>query len=551
MKVKLGIAILLVISITSSYSANYIYVNDPSDSTNVPDNWFNLDPSEDSVQGISTEKAYEQLLKDKPSRTVVVAVIDSGVDTEHEDLKEKIWINTGEIAGNGLDDDNNGYIDDIHGWNFIGNANGENVEFDTYEITREYMRLSEKFGDTEERKIRKKDREDFKSFAKIKKDYEKRVADVTEQYKNFTEFKQVYFAAKEIIDNYFQGEDYDLTRLDTLESNSERIVRAKYVMLYALENNIEDASFEEGETYFTAQIDYGYNLEYDSRSIVGDEYSNSNERYYGNADVKGPDANHGTHVAGIIAAVRNNDLGINGIAENVQIMAIRAVPNGDERDKDIANAIYYAVDNGAHIINMSFGKSYSPGKSLVDKAVKYAESKGVLIVHAAGNSSKNIDTAPNFPNKRFEKAKAKASNWLEVGASSWGDRDNFVGTFTNYGKSNVDVFAPGVDIYSTTPDQQYESSSGTSMAAPVTAGVAALIWSHYPDFNAQEVKEIIMQSSRKFDNLKVNKPSKSANGPKKDAEYIDFSKLSVSGGIVNSFEALKLAEEMSKKRRIE
>ncbi|HET7179431.1 MAG TPA: S8 family peptidase, partial [Chryseosolibacter sp.] len=295
---------------------------------------------------------------------------------------------------------------------------------------------------------------------------------------------------------------------------------------------------KEGVDHFQTAVEYGYNTDFNSRTIVGDDPDKPTEKGYGNNDVEGPDARHGTHVAGIIAANRNNAIGIKGIADNVKIMSVRAVPNGDERDKDIANAIRYAADNGAQIINMSFGKSFSPHKDLVDKAVKYAESKGVLMIHAAGNDSDNLDKEKNFPNRTYASG-GHAQSWLEIGASSWGADEDFVGSFSNYGKKSVDLFAPGVQIYSTTPNDTYENLQGTSMAAPATTGVAAIIMEYFPKLTADQVQEILRQSTRKFDGLKVMKP-----GTK---EVVPFSELSSSGGMVNAYQAVKLAMEMEGK----
>ncbi|MEQ8424159.1 MAG: S8 family serine peptidase, partial [Cyclobacteriaceae bacterium] len=302
------------------------------------------------------------------------------------------------------------------------------------------------------------------------------------------------------------------------------------------ESDLEEfvSQLKEAAHHFEQVIKYGYNEDFDPRSIIGDNYDDPYEKGYGNNDVKGPDSRHGTHVAGIIAANRKNDIGIKGIADNVKIMSVRAVPNGDERDKDVANAILYAVDNGAQIINMSFGKSTSPRKEVVDKAVKYAEQKGVLLIHAAGNDSDDIDVEKNYPTRYYADG-AEAKNWIEVGASSWGANKDFVGSFSNYGKKSVDVFAPGVEIYSTTPENTYENLDGTSMASPVTAGVAALIMSYYPEFSALEVKDILKQSTRKFDNLTITKPGGS--------DEIKFSDMSSTGGLINLYQALKLAEE--------
>ena len=291
------------------------------------------------------------------------------------------------------------------------------------------------------------------------------------------------------------------------------------------------AELDEGVKYYKTIVEYGYNTDFDSRLIVGDHVSNLNERNYGNNDVKGPDAEHGTHVAGIIAADRKNNIGIKGIADNVRIMSVRTVPNGDERDKDVANAIRYAVDNGAQIVNMSFGKSISPDKGIVDQAVKYAEKKGVLLIHAAGNDSEDIDKEKNFPTRNYLDGKA-AKNWLEVGASAWGTDESFVASFSNYGKKYVDLFAPGVEIYSTTPENTYKNESGTSMACPSTVGVAALVMSYFPDLTPFQILDILKKSTRKFDGLKVQKPG----GGK-----IDFNDLSNTGGLINAYEAVKMA----------
>ncbi|MEJ0033561.1 MAG: S8 family serine peptidase [Bacteroidota bacterium] len=301
------------------------------------------------------------------------------------------------------------------------------------------------------------------------------------------------------------------------------------------------AAFKEAYDYFRVIVEYGYNENFDSRKIVGDHYSDVYEKGYGNNDVTGPDALHGTHVAGIVAANRNNDIGIRGIANNVRIMSVRAVPNGDERDKDVANAIIYAVDNGASVINMSFGKSFSPEKEAVDKAVKYAEKKGVLLIHAAGNDSEDIDKENNFPTRAYIDGK-EAKNWVEIGASSFGTDAEFVASFSNYGKKGVDVFAPGVEIYSTVPDNHYEIEQGTSMAAPMVTGVAALLMSYFPDLSATEIKDIIRKSTRKFDGLEVNIP-----GSKKKAELSD---LSNTGGLVNAYEAVKMAKELQNSKLV-
>lgn len=510
----------------------------------VPTNWFLLDPATDSVQGMSVEKAYAELLRGKKSVPVIVAVIDSGVDINHEDLKEVIWINPKEIPGNGVDDDANGYPDDVHGWNFIGGKDGRNVNEDTYELTREYIRLSQQFGGKTETAVAKKDREAFQDFKKIETKFEKLREKNTEKYNTF---KNLYINLQYSIDTlkaFLKTDTLTRDNVSGVQSANPTILFSKGLITNLLDNleneytSIEQvmAELKEAYDYYRVIVEYGYNTEFNSREIVGDNPNNPTERHYGNADVTGPDAMHGTHVAGIIAAKRNNNIGINGIADNVRIMPIRAVPNGDERDKDVANAIYYAVDNGAQIINMSFGKSFSPQKELVDKAVQYAERKGVLLVHAAGNDGEDIDVEKNFPTRFYLNGK-EASNWIEVGASSWGSGENLVAAFSNYGKKSVDLFSPGVGIYSTVPGSKYEDAQGTSMAAPAVAGVAAVLKSYFPHLTASQIKDCIAGSVDYLGDLMVLSPGSS--------KRVKLRELSKSGGIINTVAAIEYASSLS------
>ncbi len=509
-----------------------------------PTDWFLLDPEADHLQGVSAEKTYQSLLKDKPSRTVIVAIVDSGVDIDHEDLKSVIWTNEDEIPGNGIDDDKNGYIDDVHGWNFIGGKNG-NVNEDTYELTREYIRLQKKYGAIGDGKVPKKQRAEFDSFKKVRDKYEKLRDKNQKQYDLYRNMYGNIRMSVDTLKSVMKVDKLTQALLDSFKTTDPTLAFAKSFtssMLKRMDNdgNIDQAlaELDEGVQYYKVIVEYGYNPDFDSRLIVGDNYSNLNERNYGNNDVKGPDAEHGTHVAGIIAADRKNNIGIKGIADNVRIMSVRTVPNGDERDKDVANAIRYAVDNGAQIVNMSFGKSISPDKEVVDQAVKYAEKKGVLLIHAAGNDGENIDKEKNFPTRFYLNGKS-AMNWLEVGASAWGTDESFVASFSNYGKKYVDLFAPGVDIYSTTPENNYKNQSGTSMACPSTVGVAALVMSYFPDLTPLQVLDILKKSTRKFDGLKVQKPG---------GGQTDFNNLSNTGGLVNAYEAVKMAMTFREKK---
>jgi cell wall-associated protease len=516
-----------------------------------PDDWYLRDPETDSVQGVSAEKTYQTLLKDKPSRPIIVAVIDSGVDIDHEDLKDVIWTNEDEIAGNGVDDDKNGFVDDVHGWNFIGGKDG-NVAEDTYEVTREYARLKPKYENFDSTKVNKKNKDEYAYWKKVKAKYDNDSQHSREQLETYQKQYEMYVKVGQTIqycDSVLEkasGKPVLKSTLASIEATNDTISFAKNTLTQITETMDGDFAIKDllievnnlighlqgGVDYFKVAVEYGYNTEFDARKIVGDDPNNLTEIAYGNNDVEGPDPKHGTHVSGIIAANRKNNIGVKGIADNVKIMCVRAVPNGDERDKDVANAIRYAADNGAQIINMSFGKSFSPNKDVVDKAVKYAESKGVLLIHAAGNDSNNLDEESNFPNRTFTKG-GQAKTWLEIGASAYGKDKELVGTFSNYGKKSVDLFAPGVQIYSTVPNNEYENLQGTSMACPATSGVAALLMSYFPHLTAADVKEILRQSTRKFNDLKVIKPG--------SKEEVPFSDLSMTGGLVNAYEAVKLA----------
>ena len=527
--------------------------------TKAPDNWFNLDASESGTNGVSTEKVYNELLKTRKGQTVVVAVIDGGVDPQHEDLKDIMWHNPREIPNNGIDDDKNGYIDDIYGWNFLGGKDGRNVHHESLEMTRVYARLKTKYENADVAKLSKKDKIEYDNFKTMKKTIEDNLTEAQEGLAEMEGTKTMIVTALDAMDAALAGKTISKENVGAVNAGTNQsLVIAKNILskriaiggdvtsMKAVKDDLME-QIQEGVDYYESKVKYQYNTDYNPRAdIIKDNYNDSNDRNYGNADVKGPEADHGTHVAGIIGAIRDNNKGMKGVADNVRIMAVRCVPDGDERDKDVANAIRYAVDNGAQVINMSFGKSYSWDKKAVDDAVKYAMSKDVLLVHAAGNDSKDNDAGfNNFPTARFEKSgwfsPKKAKNWIEVGALSWKKGDDAVATFSNFGQKNVDVFAPGVDIFSTTPDGKYKSMSGTSMASPVTAGVAALIRSYFPELTAQQVKECIEGSVVKQD-FKVKKPG--------SEERVSFSSLSRTGGTVNAFKAVQLAGQMKGKKKV-
>ena len=496
-------------------------------------NWLNMDLQKDTVFGISTEKAYNELLKGKKSTKVLVAVIDSGIDTAHEDLKQVLWVNLKEKKGKaGKDDDHNKYTDDVNGWSSHGSAKG-NVAYDNLELTRLVREGRARFGDASKLPS---DTTGLAQYKELEDAFEQKHAMAQMQYKSVQSFTSV-------VDSVIAGTGKPaptLTDVQAYQPKNQPEARMKGILEQQLQRYPDAVAFKEKELkpaldHYKEEAEYQLNVDFDPRAIVGDDYKNVNEKYYGTADVTGPEADHGTHVAGIIGAVRNNAIGVDGVADNVAIMAVRAVPNGDERDKDVANAIRYAVDNGAKVINMSFGKPYSPEKKAVDEAVKYAMSKDVLMIHAAGNDGLNIDSAASFyPSRYYLDGKGEAAAWIEVGASASTDDENLVASFSNYGKKNVDVFAPGVAIYSSTPGSKYDYHDGTSMAAPVVTGLAALIRSYYPKLTAIQVKDIILKSV-----VKVNHPVMVFVD--RQPRTVSMTDVCNTGGVVNAYSALQLA----------
>lgn len=520
----------------------------------VPKGWHLMDKASSGFYGISTDKAY-QFVKSKKlkSNTVIVAVIDSGIDTLHEDLKQVLWINPKEIPGNGIDDDKNGYVDDIHGWNFLGGRDGRNVEKDSYEAARVYHSLKAKYTDKtiNEASLSPAEAEEYKMWLRSKTEV---VGDSKESGMELIFMKRAYtncLKADSILQKAMGKEKYTGKELEAFTSDDAAVKKAKNTIFGLMSGN--DA-LEASNTEFLEG--FGEYIEAEEskaearnsappayrNDIVKDNYDDFNDRYYGNNDVmvSNKSALHGTHVSGIIAAARNNNKGMDGVADNVRIMSLRAVPDGDEHDKDIALSIRYAVDNGARVINMSFGKSFSPEKKWVDEAVKYAESKGVLIVHAAGNDAKNLDSSFNFPTPNLLDG-TRPTNWITVGASGDPKAGGLTASFSNYGKKEVDVFAPGVKIYATVPGgNTYQNLQGTSMASPVVAGLAAFLMEYFPTLSARQVKMVIEKSAKG--------PGEKVKNPGTD-ELEGMEELSKTGGIINAYEAVKLAATIKGERK--
>lgn len=484
--------------------------------------WSHLDLIKDTVPGMSVDKAYAELLKGKKPKQVVVAVVDSGIDINHPDLAANIWNNPKEVAGNGIDDDKNNYVDDVHGWNFLGDSDRENME---------YVRILKKGDDGSA------------EYKRAKAEHESDMAEAMQGK------MQVDFITKaiETLQKETKKETLTVADINAINSKDSEVNAAKETLSRILGR----VSFEDLKSQVNSMKDHYYgqlnghlNLQLDGRKVVGDNPNDIKDTKYGNNNVVGPiigSAKHGTHVSGIIAQTRGNDLGGDGVADGfVKIMAVRAVPDGDEYDKDIALAIRYAADNGAKVINGSFGKYYSPNKEWVQDALKYAESKDVLVIFAAGNDSKDLDVINKYPSDSYDGKPATLTNVMIIGALNPSYGSDMVASFSNYGAENVDIFAPGAKIYATTPENTYEYLQGTSMASPNAAGVAAMVRAYYPSLTAAEVKQVLMESGItltqdiKVGERKIQKP---------------FNTVSKSGKIINAYNAIILADKMAKKKK--
>jgi len=502
-------------------------------------NWYNQSPQLDKIQGAAVDQAYNELLKGKtPGKKVVVAVIDGGVDITHPDLAGKIWINTKEIAGNGLDDDGNGFTDDIHGWNFLGNENGENIVYENMEYVRILKELTPKFSSIVSiDQVNPAEIQSYNLYLKCKQKHDQEVKKFSEYSENLAIFEKRLEVSEDILQNYLKKDKFTQKDVEQINTDLESVNMSKEFFLKIYKRGFSQEGLTAQKRNINKNLQYYLNLEYEPRLKINDNPLDINDTKYGNNDVKGERPDHGTFVSGIIAANRGNGIGTDGISSNVEIMVLRVVPDGDERDKDVALAIRYAVDNGANIINMSFGKYFSLYSEMMDNAIRYADEHNVLMIKSAGNESDNLDNIECYPSNRFKDG-GTAKNWITVGATSDKSNKNFCGRFSNYGKNSVDIFAPGVNIVSLSPEKRYDMGDGTSFSGPVISGVAALVWSYFPELTATELKSVLLESANVYNKLKVITPNKQG---KKSKEK--FAELSITGGTINAYNAVKAASK--------
>tara|TARA_B100000768_G_scaffold17665_1_gene16126 strand:- start:341 stop:2044 length:1704 start_codon:yes stop_codon:yes gene_type:complete len=502
--------------------------------------WSATDLATDTIPGMSVDKAYAELIPNLKGINVIVAVIDSGIDIEHEDLKNVIWINRGEIPNNGIDDDKNGFIDDVHGWNFLGDIVGENLEF-----TRIVRRYDGKFNGKDVAEISEVDMETFVLYQKAKAEQNKNYDETEANRDRYTQMLKQVTDANNQISKKLGKEDYTAEELAAIidPDDDEQKNIAVLTQMLSYGGSIPEfmVRLNGGIDYYDGRMKNHFNMDTDFRGVLNDNPYDITDTSYGNNDVDGPnpkkeDALHGTHVAGIIAAERGNGIGMDGVAQNVEIMVVRAVPDGDEYDKDVALAIRYAVDNGAKVINTSFGKGYSQNPEWVWDAIKYAGKKDVLIVNAAGNDGVDLDITTSYPNDQNGTGAEMSDNFITIGALNYKYGEEMVATFSNYGATSVDLFSPGVKIWSTIPLDTYEYLQGTSMASPNVAGVAAMIRSYYPKLSAKQVKQVLMDSG-----LHTSTPVIVGG---EESNIQPFDAISKSGNTANLYNALIMASKM-------
>ena len=502
--------------------------------------WSYTDLASDTIPGMSVDRAYAELIPNLKGTKVIVAVIDSGVDIEHEDLKNVIWTNTDEIPNNGIDDDKNGYIDDVHGWNFLGDIVGENLEF-----VRIIKRYNAVFDGKSSADIEESEKDIFNLYESAKSEYNKEHKEIKANYDRYTQMLKQVTVSHDAISKKVGKEDYNAEDLAAISDPTGEDQKNIGILSQMLSYGGTIPEFKErlngGVQYFQGRLENHFTMDTDFRAVLKDNPYDINDNVYGNNDVDGPDpkkedARHGTHVAGIIAAQRGNNIGMDGVAQNVEIMALRAVPDGDEYDKDVALAIRYAADNGAKVINTSFGKAFSQNPEWVWDAIKYAAKKDVLIVNAAGNDANDLDVVVSYPNDEIVKGEEISDNFITIGALNYKYGKEMVATFSNYGVANVDLFSPGVKIWSTTPLDTYEYLQGTSMASPNVAGVAAMVRSCYPKLSAKQVKLVLMDSGLSVSASVIVGGDESNMRP--------FTTISKSGKTVNLYNALILASKL-------
>ncbi|MBC2838309.1 S8 family serine peptidase [Robiginitalea sp. SC105] len=506
--------------------------------------WHHADWQRDSLPGISLDKAYTWLRENRgrqEGKEVVVAILDTKIDVNHEDIRDNLWTHPGEIPGNGLDDDGNGYTDDVHGWNFLGNSDGEDVHYQLRETARAARLLA--LADTAA--LGHSDPRRLATLRKYAAAYREDSSFFRHNFRLLDSIYGSYRDARRILEPLLGKRLRNRASLDSLAELQPGLEGPiDHFRDFILRYNLSDSLIQTNRETDSIQNRYFYNPDYDERAIIGDRPDDFFDRRYGNPMVRGRvPFEHAIGVAGVLAARRDQGLGVQGIANPIRIMPVVMVAEGDEHDKDVALAIRYAVDNGARIINMSWGKRQSLYPEWVADAIRYASERDVLLVHSAGNLADDLDAVDYYP-LDYTRDGEFTRSFITVGALAPRRGRSLVARFSSYGQRNVDLFAPGDLIYTAQTGNTRAFKQGTSFAAPLVARVAALVWSYYPDFSAAEIKDILLASATRID-AEVYLPQKDEQA---ERELVPFSRLSRSGGILNAFAALQLAAVRNRER---
>ena len=530
--------------------------------------WYNCSFDKDGVYGAEVNKAYDFLKGKKIKKRPVVALIGSGMDIEHEDLKQAIWVNPKEKA-DGKDNDKNGLVDDINGWNFLGGKDGQVMEATMREGDREFLRLKDKYADYIF---------DGKNYNKVIDGKLTKVAD-PENIEEYNYYRNQVLPESPMAGTY---SGWQLTyvlkayadKFDQMMKErfpGKELTEADFSICYdpkAPRDSLSEVSFmmcamgfgvyktDKWETVYAgiksgAQIEQA-KAEYERKvgpfgadgrkDIIGDNYLDINDNKYGNNVLLTADAAIGTMEAGIIVAKRENGLGGNGIMDQAEIMTLRVAANGEPYLKDIALAIRYAVDHQADIIMLPVQNTLYPEdqKKWISEALEYAESKGVFCVTPAWEGAQDLAVETYYPN-RWMTGKKELTNLMVVCSS---DKNGNPSMNSNYGAKEVDLYAPGMEIYSTYTGDTYQSGTGLGLAAATTVGVAALIKAYYPHLTGTQIRNILLETVTSRKDAEVEKGIVVDGKPTQDLFL--FGDLCLSGGIINAYQAVVAADKLAK-----
>lgn len=530
--------------------------------------WYNCSFGEDGVYGAEVNKAYEFLKGKKVKKRPVVALIGTGLDVEHEDLKQAIWVNPGEQA-DGKDRDKNGFIDDINGWNFLGGKNGQVMERLIQEGDREFLRLKDKYADyitsngeffkiIDGKRVKVSAPENLSEYSYYKNVVmpESQLARIyggwnmayviAEYGQKFKEDLRAKFPGQRITLQEFQTCYDPNAPQDTLSDVTFTLIATAFQLYktddldFVYKTFVETGVARGKESYEEALKAYGYD---GRKDIVGDDYLNINDNKYGNNVLLTSDAGLGTMQGGIIGGKRGNGLGNDGIMDEAEIMALRVTASGGEPYiKDMVLAIRYAADHGVDIIVLPQQNTLYPDgqKEWMIEALRYAESKGILVIVPAWELSQDLAKQTFYPNRRMTGDK-ELTNLMVISSS---DKEGNPSLNANYGAKELDLFAPGINIYSAYTGDTYQIGSGVGLASASVAGVAALIKAYYPHLTGSQIRDILLESVTSRKGVEVEKGIE-VDG-KQTQDLFLFDDLCLSGGILNAYQAIMAADKLGK-----